>query len=327
MAETTVTLEDLQALAGPPDGDTLTVPRRLPDPVEQPEIIAESDNPSAEEIPAPAPQGATPRTRPTHDEAALLERYRQQMDGWRQEAERQRDEAKKTQEQLARVTALLEAQHTQQAQQAQHVQQSTQKLTLREAFDAAWNGDNSKLEQYEAQQQAREQALLAQQEQERAQQAKEAQLQGVAQTLLQKFPELQQPEVQGKIGELYAQLEADPLMASLYKESPYQIPHNGKQYSVPLIVQAIQAYRGQQGQQGQRETSSSAPLTSAAVTQAKPKPTMVLPRGINELLKDPRVNAALDKAGWGRDIRTQQKKVWEALPDERKQALLRQVGG
>jgi hypothetical protein len=318
----------LQALAGPPEGDTLAGQRTFSDPVsDQPEVITYSDNPSAEDT-SQGQEATTSTARATRDEAALLERYRQQMDGWRKEAERQREEARKTQEQLAQVAALLEAQQAQlqtmQRSTPQQQEGTTRPLTLREAFDAAWNGDNSKLEQYEAQQQARERALLAKQQQERARQEKETQLQGVAQTLIQKYPELQQPEIQGKIGELYAELEADPLMASLYKESPFQIPHNGKQYSIPLIVQAIQTYRSQQGGTA---TQQNAPMTSQAASQGKPKPTMVLPKGINDLLKDPRVAAAMDKVGMGRDMRTQQKRIWEALPDERKQSLLRQVGG
>lgn len=327
MAETApVTLEDLQALAGPPDGDTLPASVSRQDPGEQmPEVIAYEDNQerSAEPVLPGAPEEQ--HRKAVRDEQALLERYRQQIEGWRQEAERQRQEAKQAQERLEQATAaLLQAQQTPQAPQ-QPVHQ--QPLTLRDAFEAAWNGDSTKLEQYEARQQALEEARLRQQQQSQAEQARQAQLQGMAQALLQKYPELQQPEIQGKIGEKYAELETDPLMATLYRESTHTLPYNGKQYSIPLIVQAIQAYRAEQAQAGggSQQASQGTPTVSQGQQTSRPRPAMVLPRGVSDLLKDPRVQGALEKNGWGKDLRTQQKKVWESLPTERREALLRQV--
>lgn len=136
--------------------------------------------------------------------------------------------------------------------------------------------------------------------------------------------------------QVYAALQANPVMQALYPPDPTgssAIQYQGATWDARLIDRAASEIRRQLEAQGQLKSTqtqqaATAPTQSPGTTRSA-KDAPVLPpayvRGEEALLNDPRIRKALEATTGLKDPRSQAKWFWDNVPDSQKAQWQRQA--
>jgi len=304
--------------------------------------VASSGVPGAESPPGgpPPPAGPDLQARISHLES-VVQRHGEQQAGSRAEVERWRAEAT-AQQQLNGQLAQQLQQFLEQSRAAAPA--PPRRISLRDAVDAAnLRSDYTLLEEYERQQAAQTQpaqGLLTREELETvltererrqdASQAKSRESQQLQNALVQRFPDIvRQGAFANQVATRYQEIQQDPVLRSLYPpDASYTLtdPNTGTQYDVRMLLHAageVQA-RGAAGPSPPQSPANGQPAVPAGTlgvngsgtppAPAGPRIPRAMVDGAEALLRNPQVQEALRRVGWGNNMKTQAEHLVKTVP-------------
>lgn len=248
------------------------------------------------------------------------------------------DDLVKLQEHQAQQTQLLiqTILQAQQAKQAPPATQAPQERTLADAVMDAWlTGAKTPVEEWERAQHERQARAAQITEVEKFQQQKIHDLANTYTFLRDEAP------WQETLQEMERLKQSQALRGLLPDDPRQQIQYQGKAVDLRLLAMAAHAMQGRvagkeagkteatkQAEDTRRQLAPGVEGGTAPTTRGNTTPSLLLPsemvQGEDALLNDPRMQKALADIGWGKDPRTQQKRVAEKLPVGVKQSLQRQ---